>query len=137
MIAPQYDCAWRFPEGEDRALVATGDGVGYIEPSGRVVIPPAPYAGRDSFSEGRALFFQYEEGHPLVSGFVDTDGRVVTRMQVEELVPRLEAIGRGDAQPPGPGEDPTGDDTDYDEDELIGELGSDDSTGADSPPGLF
>jgi hypothetical protein len=85
MIAPQYDCAWRFPEGEDRALVATGDGVGYIEPSGRVVIPPAPYAGRDSFSEGRALFFQYEEGHPLVSGFVDTDGRVVTRMQVEDL----------------------------------------------------
>jgi len=60
-----------------------------------------------------------------------------TRMQVEELVPRLEAIGRGDAQPPGAGEDPTGDDTDYDEDELIGELASDDSTGADSPPGLF
>ncbi|HWE70804.1 MAG TPA: exodeoxyribonuclease VII small subunit [Acidimicrobiales bacterium] len=60
-----------------------------------------------------------------------------TRMQVEELVPRLEAIGRGDAQSPEPGEDRNGDDADYDEDELIAELASDDSTGADSPPGLF
>jgi exodeoxyribonuclease VII small subunit len=60
-----------------------------------------------------------------------------TRMQVEELVPRLEAIGRADTQPPRAGEDRAGEGNDYDEDELIAELASDDSTGADSPPGLF
>ncbi|HEX3841519.1 MAG TPA: exodeoxyribonuclease VII small subunit [Acidimicrobiales bacterium] len=60
-----------------------------------------------------------------------------TRMQVEELVPRLEAIGRTDTTPTSRDDDQPEGDGDYDEDELIAELAGDDTSGVESPPGLF
>jgi hypothetical protein len=56
-------------------------------------------------------------------------------MQVEELVPRLEAIGRGEPTAPEAGADD--DDEIYDEDDLIAEMTMDDRSDAEGPAGLF
>ena len=90
VIVPQFDCAWRFPAGEDRARVAVANRLGYIDPGGKVVIAPH-FEDADSFHEGRATFTELEpdlktdHGFVSASGFVDRDGRIVTRAHVNSL----------------------------------------------------
>lgn len=121
------------------------EGGGDVDPAASVKALSYSDAGK----ELDAIIGEFERGSVDVDRLVERLQRATsivdeldrrlrrTRMQVEELVPRLEAIGRGDAQSPGAGQDRNGDDADYDEDELIAELASDDSTGDDRPPGLF
>jgi len=94
MIPPQFDCAWPFPKGEDRAMVAVGEQIAFIDPTGAVVFR-SRYIAMDPFSEGRAVFVDltdHQAHGDWTWGFLDRSGREVTRAHVDRLGPLLHGL---------------------------------------------
>jgi hypothetical protein len=80
VIPAVYDLAGRFKDG--RALVQQGKSKGFIDATGKAVVP-VRYSHVEPFAEGLAAVGEPASGGGMRFGFVDRDGKLIVPLQYD------------------------------------------------------